>query len=158
MLFVGEGNVSRSIMAEALLARLGGGSFHAYSAGRNPGRQISAHAQEALRQAGYHTEDLHPKSWNEFVSYTGPAMDVVVTLDNGLKNGPFPIWFNTPVYVHWPFADPQTASHEDLARQGAHRRLFSEMEQQIRKLTALDLKGLRGAALRAALMSIAPKG
>ena len=158
MLFVGEANSARSIIAEALLARLGGGAFQVFSAGRNPVGHISAHALEALEQAGSDTSGLRPKSWNEFVTPTAPTLDVVVTVESALKNGPFPIWYSNPVYVHWPFANPQTLSHGDRERQGAHRRLYGDMEQQILKLTALDLKGLSGHALKAKLDTIAPKG
>ena len=155
---VGEGNVARSIMAEALLARLGGSAFQGFSAGRNPASHINAHAQEVLNQAGCHTPGLRPKSWNEFVTFAAPTLDIVVTVESALKNGPFPIWYSNPVYVHWPFANPQTLAHGDNERQGAHRLLYIAMEQQIRKLAALDLKGLSGNALKAKLDAIVPKG
>lgn len=144
-------------MAEALLTRLGGGAFQVFSAGRAPGGQISAHTLETLKQAGYDTSALYPKSWKTFVSPSAPTMDVVVTLDDALKNGPFPIWYTKPVYAHWPFVNPQTSAHNDQERQGAHRRLFGDMEQQMLKLAALNLKGLGPAALQARFASIAPK-
>jgi len=144
-------------MAEALLGRLGGKAFQAFSAGRSPAGQLGAHTSETLKQAGYDISSLYPKSWNTFVSPTAPALHVVVTLDDALKNGPFPAWFSVPVYVHWPFANPHAAPGGDQERQGAHRRLYSAMEQQMLSLTGLGVKGLTGSALKAKLASIAPK-
>lgn len=158
MLFVGESNVARTIMAEALLVRLGGDAFEVFSAGRNPAAHIGAHTLEVLQQAGCPTAELRPKSWNDFVTPSAPTIDVVVTLDDALKNGPFPIWYNKPVHVHWSFANPLLLAQNDGELQGTHRRLYGDMEQQILKLAALNLQDLSPYALQTKLMSIAPKG
>lgn len=144
-------------MAEALLTRLGRGAFHVFSAGNRPANQVSAHTLETLRQAGYDVSNLEAKSWNVFVKPTAPNLDVVVTLDPSLKNGPFPIWYSNPVHVHWPFVDPHTLGGDDTQRKGAHRRLYGDLEQQILKLLGLNLAGLDGYALRDKLSAIAPK-
>lgn len=144
-------------MAEALLRRQGGGVFEVFSAGRNPLSQINAHTFETLKQAGYATENLYPKSWKIFVKPMAPALHVVVTLDEALKRGPFPIWFSNPVYVHWPFVDPETFPQDDMERRAAYRRLYGAMEQQILKLMGLKLKGLNPNDLKTAMDAIAPK-
>ena len=144
-------------MAEALLRRLGRGAFEVFSAGNRPANQVSAHTLETLRQAGYDVSTLQAKSWDVFVKPTAPNLDVVVSLDKSLKNGPFPIWYSNPVHVHWPFVDPLTLGTEDGERQGAHRRLYGDMEQQILKLMGLNLIGLADHALRDKLATIAPK-
>ena len=145
-------------MAEALLARFGGEAYQAFSAGRNPDRQVSAHAHETLKQAGFNTVNLRSKSWDEFVAPTAPTIDIVVTLDHALKDGPFPIWHNKPVFAHWPFDNPRNLSQNDQERQGMHRRLFSSLEQQILKLTSLNLNGLGSYAMTTKLSAIGPKG
>lgn len=158
MLFVSEGNAARSIMAEALLTRLGARTFQVFSAGHKPADHLNAHTLETLKQAGYDTSELRPKSWNTFVTPSAPTLHAVVTLDDALKKGPLPIWYCSPVHVHWPFVDPQSAMGDDVERKGAHRRLYGDMEQQILKLLSLDLTGLSGYALKAKLTAIAPKG
>lgn len=162
VLFLSEANAARSIMAEALLARLGGETYQAFSAGRNPGRtpgsKVSAHALETLKLAGFNTVNLRSKSWNEFVTPTAPTIDIVVTLDHALEGGPFPIWHNKPVFAHWPFDNPQKLSQNDQERQGMHRRLFSSLEHQILKLTSLKLDGLGSYAMTTKLNAISPKG
>ncbi len=156
VLFACENNAGRSVMAEALLARVGRGAFQGFSAGRNPGTQISAYAAETLQQAGYDTKDLRAKNWNEFVNPNAPRLDVVVTLDDKLKNGPFPIWFSDPVHVHWGFSDPDATSGGEGERRNAYRRLFGRLEQQMLKFAGLPLTGLNAQQLKLRLMSIAP--
>jgi len=157
ILFAGEANAARTIIAEALLRRLGGEAFRAFSAGRNPAFNIHGHTLETLKQAGYVTDNLYPKSWQEFARPTAPALHVVVTMDEALKRGPFPIWFSDPVYVHWPYPDPQVVAEGDMERRGAYRRLYGDLEQQILKLTGMNLKGLSPYALKDRLDAIAPK-
>jgi arsenate reductase len=78
-------------------------------------------------------------------------------MDEALKRGPFPIWFSDPVYVHWPYPDPQVVAEGDMERRGAYRRLYGDLEQQILKLTGMNLKGLSPYALKDRLDAIAPK-
>lgn len=80
-----------------------------------------------------------------------------MTLDHALKDGPFPIWHNKPVFAHWHFDNPQKLSQNDLERQGMYRRLFSSLEQQILKLTSLKLNGLGSYAMTTKLSGIGPK-
>lgn len=156
MLFLGERNGVRTIYAEALLKRLGRSAFEVYSAGRNPSDHISAHALETLSQAGYDMSAMRPQSWNVFVTYTSPTLDVVITLEDDLKDGPFPIWYCDPVYVHWPFPSPEQAGADDATRRAAYRRLYGVMEQQILKMMGLDLTDVEPSVLRQRLQSIAP--
>lgn len=154
---MGERNTARTIYAEALLGRLGGGVFDIHSAGRNPVDQISAHAIETLSQAGYDVANLKPKSWKTFEHYMSPNLDVIITLDDALKNGPFPIWYSNPVYVHWSFADPNKACVDDASCRETYRRLYGVMEQQILKMTGLKLQGLSPSDLRQKLQAIQPQ-
>ena len=69
VLFLCTHNSARSIMAEAIVQKHGGGRFHAYSAGSQPIAEPHAEVMEKLRALGHDIAGLHSKSWDEF---TGP--------------------------------------------------------------------------------------
>ena len=156
LLFVSAGNSSRSIIAEALLTKLGRSGFKAYSAGNKPVGSINGLTLETLKQTGYDTSTLRSKSWNEFATIQAPRIDAVIVLDDGEIKDRFPIWFSDPVIVHWKFSKVDGAQTDATERQYAYRRLFGEMEQQILRLSGQDLAKVRGMPLESRLKKIAP--
>ncbi len=77
VLFLCTGNSARSILAEALLNREGGGRFHAFSAGSFPKGAVHPLALEVLRDRGFPTEGLRSKSWDEFAAPGSPPLDII---------------------------------------------------------------------------------
>lgn len=156
VLFICPNNTCRSIVAEALLNKVGQGRFRAFSASPNPTGKVNANITETLRQVGYDTSEQFSKKWDQFVVPNAPRLDAVITLDNSLKNIRMPIWYSNPITVHWPFFDPETVEGEEFERIGAYRRCFGDMEQQMLKLASLPTDGVRGVKLQQMLQSIAP--
>ena len=63
VLFICTGNSARSIIAEAILNKLGAGKFHAYSAGSHPKGNVHPETLRLLQSLGYDTSGFRSKSW-----------------------------------------------------------------------------------------------
>ena len=80
VLFLCTGNSARSIMAEAILNKIGVGHFCAYSAGSRPKGQVHPEAIRLLDNLEYDTSALRSKSWTEFSGFGAPSLDFVFTV------------------------------------------------------------------------------
>jgi Low molecular weight phosphotyrosine protein phosphatase len=68
ILILFTGNSYRSILAEAILQKLGSPRFNTFSAGSFPKGEINANAIKLLKKLGYDTSHLRPKSWDDVTS------------------------------------------------------------------------------------------
>ena len=154
VLFLCTGNSARSILAEAILNREGGGRFRAFSAGSQPKGKPHPMAIELLKSLNYETEGLRSKSWEEFAAPEAPKMDFIFTVCDNAAGEACPVWPGHPASAHWGIADPAAAegSREDVRRAfvTAHRQL----SERIAAFLALQMEKLDPAGLKAALQSI----
>lgn len=156
VLFLCTGNSARSIMCEALLNAYGGGRFVAYSAGSHPVGEVNPFVVETLQQVGIKTDALRSKSWKKFATPNAPHLDVVITVCDNAAGETCPVWYSSPIKLHWGFVDPVMALGSEAARRAKTRLIFSQIEAQIRKFISLPIEGHIVQNLKIQLQSITP--
>lgn len=153
-LFLCTGNSARSIMAEAILNKLGQGKFRAYSAGSQPKGQVNPSIIKLLQGLGYDTSGFRSKSWSEFVKPGAPPLDFVFTVCDNAAGEACPVWPGQPMTAHWGIPDPAEARGSEaeiaLAFKDAYRMLF----QRIGIFTALPIRSLDKLSLQNKLREI----
>lgn len=148
VLFLCTGNSARSIMGEAILNKIGGGKFHAYSAGSHPKGTVHPRTLELLKRLGHATNSLRSKSWDEFTGTHAPALDFVFTVCDNAANEVCPAWPGQPMTAHWGVPDPAAVegSKEEItlafrdAYKYLHRRIELFANLPVQSLDRLSLK------------------
>ena len=74
VLFMCTGNSARSIIAEAILNRVGAGRFRAFSAGSHPKGEIHPFAVQLLKNLNHNMTSARSKDWNEFAAPGAPEI------------------------------------------------------------------------------------
>ena len=131
VLILCSGNSARSIMAEAILNREGGGRFRAHSAGSRPQSGPHPLALELLDGLGYDTSALSSKGWSKFAGKRSTAMDFIVTVCDAAAGEQCPTWAGHPLQAHWGIPDPaEVKGTKDVQRAAflsAYRRLAARL-------------------------------
>jgi len=131
VLFLCTGNSARSIMAEALLTRIGAGRFQAFSAGSHPKGAVHPLAIDTLAAHGLPSAGFRSKSWDEFAGADAPTMDAVFTVCDNAAAETCPVWPGHPVTAHWSVEDPAAAEGSREAQLRAFERAYRDLEQRI---------------------------
>jgi len=154
VLFLCTGNTARSILAEAILAKDGGGRFRAFSAGSQPKGIVNPFALRVLGSAGYPTDGLRSKSWQEFAASGVPAMDFVFTVCDSAAGEACPVWPGQPMTAHWGIEDPAAVEGTDIEKEAAFVAAFRYLKNRISVFTALPVASLDRLTLQARLDAI----
>jgi protein-tyrosine-phosphatase len=153
-LFLCTGNSARSILAEAILDKLGAGNFHAFSAGSHPKGQVNPRTLTLLQDLGYDTASLRSKSWNEFARPGAPALDFVFTVCDNAAGESCPVWPGHPMTAHWGVPDPAEATGSEAEIALAFKDAYRMLHQRIAIFTALPIRSLDALSLQQRLREI----
>lgn len=152
VLFICTGNCCRSQMAEALLRRLGGDRFDAFSAGSDPAGYVHPVAVEAMRRMGVSMDGQYSKSWTEFADR---PLDAIITVCDSAAGRVCPTWPGRPATAHWGLPDPSFAPGTDEDRVHAALAVATQVRNWIEKLVRLPLADLDPKQRQAAIQAIA---
>jgi arsenate reductase (thioredoxin) len=154
VLFLCTGNSARSILAEAILTRVGQGRFKAYSAGSQPKGEVHPYALQLLKSLNHDTSFARSKSWEEFAAPGAPQMHFVFTVCDNAAMEACPVWPGQPMTAHWGVPDPAAAEGTDAEKHFAFADTYRMLNSRISIFTSLPMNMLDRLALQKRLDEI----
>lgn len=154
VLFLCTQNSARSIIAESLLEKIGGGRFNAYSAGSHPAARPMPEVIERLKTLGHDVSRLRSKSWDEFTGPSAPRMDFVIALCDTLEGQVCPDFGDRMLTAAWPLPDPAKFTGSSTERVTLLNELYAMVRRRLEAFTNLPFATLDRMALKARLDEI----
>ena len=153
-LFLCTGNSARSILAEAILNRVGAGKFKAYSAGSHPKGKVHPYTLQLLKTLNYDTSFARSKDWEEFAVPGAPEMNFVFTVCDNAANESCPVWPGQPMTAHWGIPDPAAAEGTDAEKHLAFAEAYRMLNNRISIFISLPMNMIDKLALQKRLDEI----
>ncbi|MDB5556972.1 MAG: low molecular weight phosphotyrosine phosphatase family protein [Rhizobium sp.] len=154
VLFLCTGNSARSILAEAILNRVGQGKFKAYSAGSHPKGEVHPFTLQLLKGLNYNTDFARSKNWDEFAAPGAPQMDFVFTVCDSAAAEACPVWPGQPMTAHWGLPDPAAAEGTEAERHLAFDDAYRMLNNRISIFVSLPMTSIDKLALQKRLRDI----
>lgn len=154
VLFLCAANSARSIMAEAILEKVGAGRFRAYSAGPAPAPHPLPEVIEKLTALGHDVSRLRSKSWDEFTGPDAPRLDLVIGLCDTLHGHACPDFGARAITGSWPLPDPAKFTGSPAERNTLMNELYASLRRRIELFTALPVAQLDRIAIKRRLNEI----
>ncbi|AOF93464.1 arsenate reductase ArsC [Sinorhizobium sp. RAC02] len=154
VLFLCTGNSARSIIAEAILNRVGQGKFKAYSAGSQPKGEVHPYTLQLLKTLNHDTSFARSKNWEEFAVPGAPQMDFVFTVCDNAANEACPVWPGQPMTAHWGVPDPTAAEGTEAEKHLAFDDTYRMLNNRLSIFTSLPMTSLDKLALQKRLDDI----
>jgi arsenate reductase len=154
VLFLCTGNSARSIIAEAILNKIGQGKFRAFSAGSQPKGEVNPNTIALLRGLDYDTSMFRSKSWSEFAQAGAPQLDFVFTVCDNAAGEACPFWPGQPMTAHWGIPDPAAAEGSAAEIALAFKDAYRMLERRIAIFAVLPIRSLDKMSLLAKLKDI----
>jgi arsenate reductase len=154
VLFLCTGNSARSIMAEAILNKIGAGKFRAHSAGSKPRGSLHPETLRLLKSMRYNIFDYRSKSWAEFIGPEAPEFDFVFTVCDNAVAEACPAWPGQPITAHWGIPDPAEATGTPAEVSLAFKDAYQLLNQRIGTFVPLPLHSLSKLVIESKLREI----
>ncbi len=154
VLFLCTGNSARSILAEAILNRVGNGRFRAFSAGSQPKGAVHPATLRLLEAMNHDTGFARSKSWEEFSGPDAPSLDFVFTVCDSAAAESCPIWPGQPMSAHWGVPDPAAAEGTEAEKNLAFADAYRMLSNRIAVFTSLPLASIDQLTLQKRLEAI----
>jgi arsenate reductase (thioredoxin) len=158
ILILCTGNSCRSILAEAVLQKLGSPRFNTFSAGSFPKGEVNPNALKLLQELGYDTSEFRSKSWDEFTGPSAPKLDIVITVCGNAAAEQCPVWIGAPVQTHWGIDDPADAVGTQAEIDAAFKLAYDRLYQRITAFLKLPIDNLSAFEFKTALDKIGAEG
>lgn len=156
VLFLCTHNSARSIIAEAILDKIGRPRFEGWSAGSDPRPEGPLPEVLALlRTLGHDISDLRSKSWNELSGPDAPRMDFVITLCDTIQGQVCPDFGATTVTGAWPMPDPSKFIGSPAERATLLNEVYAGLRRRLEAFTSLPINALDRMALKARVDELA---
>jgi len=133
------GNSCRSVMGEALVNRLGGGRFKAYSAGSNPIGRINAGALATLARHNLPTDGYTSKSWE---ALEGVDFDILIAVCDSAAGETCPVYLSSAIRTNWGVADPGHVEGTPEEVMAAFEATFATLKHRITRLVELPIESM----------------
>ncbi|GAB5507187.1 MAG: hypothetical protein Rhirs2KO_23500 [Rhizobiaceae bacterium] len=154
VLFLCTGNSARSIVAEAIINRVGMGRFKGYSAGSQPKGEVHPYTLDLLKSLNHDISFARSKDWQEFAESDAPKLDFVFTVCDSAAQEACPIWPGQPMTAHWGVPDPAAAEGSEAEIRFAFSDAYRMLNNRISIFTSLPLASLDRLALQKRLDDI----
>ena len=154
VLFLCTGNSARSILAEAILNRVGQGRFKAFSAGSQPKGAVHPYALELLKTLNHDTGFARSKNWDEFAVAGAPEMHFVFTVCDNAAAESCPVWPGQPMTAHWGVPDPAAVEGTEAEKRLAFADSYRMLNNRISIFTSLPMDMVDRLALQKRLDEI----
>lgn len=152
VLFICAHNSARSILAEALLNRLGAGRFQAWSAGFSPVPAISPYALALLHKINYAPDALFTKPLTAVMGEKDPGFDFIIRLSPDRRGCPrAPQFKGEPVCVDWVLPDPCDIVGSSSTVAAAYADIFNHLAARLDTFANLPRQVLEAPAIAARL-------
>lgn len=156
VLFLCTHNSARSIMAEAILDRIGRPRFEGWSAGSHPRPDGPLpEVLTLLKTLGHDVSGLRSKSWNELTGPDAPRMDFVITLCDTIQGQTCPDFGDTTVTGAWPLPDPSKFSGSTAERATLLNEVYAGLRRRLEAFISLPVVSLDRMALKARVDELA---